>query len=334
MKDQPDVFANAPAGCSRYRRRQRRRSALSASPGAASDEPPAARLIRCPFSQRAFQESSPCGHHTFPSPWGRSASSRSTREAFASREPVPTGFRAEKHTHDRAVIAVMLPRGFAGQRAHSIACDAGFAWTEPLGEAHANHVGAEGAYVVVIQPDGRDVELLAPMASLFDEVALLRHARVVEYSRRIAAEIDARDALNALCLEALAMMLLADAARLRSRDGNGNRMPAWLKVARDMLHDRWRDGISVSHVAAVAGVHPVHFAGCSALHGASGSYVRKLRLEWAARELESRERRISAIALEAGFSDQSHFTRECKRTGLHPAEYRSAMRGEPRRVGA
>jgi AraC family transcriptional regulator len=251
----------------------------------------------------------------------------------------PPGSVLEKHTHDRAVLAVMLRGGFRTDIAHqSLACDAGYAWTEPLGEAHANHVGAEGAYVVVIQPDGRDVELLTPMASLFGEVALLRHARVVEYSRRIAAEVDACDALNRLCLEALSLLLVADAARLRSRDGNGNRMPAWLKGARDMLHDCWRDRIGVSEMAAAAGVHPVHFARMfRRYHGASvGTYARKQRLDWAARELENFERCISAIALEAGFSDQSHFTRECKRhLGYTPAEYRTRCGGASRdAVGA
>jgi AraC family transcriptional regulator len=237
----------------------------------------------------------------------------------------------DRHTHDRSVFAVMLRGGFRTDIAHKgLDCVSGFAWTEPLGESHANFVGAEGAHVVVLQPDGRRDELLSSMTHLFGEVHLLRHAGVVDYSRRIAGEVDAPDALSRLCVDALAVMLLADAARLRSHDGNGNRMPGWLKVARDILHDRWRNGIGVSEIAAAVGVHPVH---CTRMfrryYGQSvGTYVRKLRLDWAMRELEQLERPISTVAVDAGFSDQSHFTRECKRHfGFTPAEYRKCKAG-------
>jgi AraC family transcriptional regulator len=243
----------------------------------------------------------------------------------------PPGSVLDKHTHDRGSFAVMLGGGFRTDIAcTTLDCATGFAWTEPLGERHANFVSAEGARVVVLQPDGRKDELLSPMGRLFGEVHLLRHAGVVTYSRRIAGEIGAPDALSRLCVDALAVMLLADAARLRSREGNGNTMPGWLKVARDILHERWRDGIGLSEIAAAVGVHPVH---CTRMfrryYGQGvGTYVRKLRLDWAVRELEQRERPISTVAIEAGFSDQSHFTRECKRhLGVTPAEYRKCKAG-------
>jgi AraC-like DNA-binding protein len=58
-----------------------------------------------------------------------------------------------------------------------------------------------------------------------------------------------------------------------------------------------------------------------------GSYVRRLRLDWAARELVRSETSLAGVALEAGFADQSHFTRFFKRhTGLTPQAYRRAMR--------
>jgi AraC family transcriptional regulator len=62
-------------------------------------------------------------------------------------------------------------------------------------------------------------------------------------------------------------------------------------------------------------------------HSSVGSYVRGLRLEWAVRELERDDRPVSAIAAEAGFSDQSHFTRECaRRYGFTPAAHRRRRR--------
>jgi AraC family transcriptional regulator len=219
----------------------------------------------------------------------------------------------------------------------NLSCDPGFAWTEPLGERHANHAGSEGAHVVVIQPDAGKHELLSPLTRLLGDVSLLRHPRVIDHARRITAELRTPDTLNGLCVEALAVMLLADAARVKSRDGNGNRVPAWLKLARDLLHDRWRDGLNLSQVAASVCMHPVHFTRMfRRYYGQSvGAYVRRLRLDWAVRELESSERPISAVALEAGYSDQSHFTRECKRHyGFTPAAYRLECSGAALRRGA
>jgi AraC family transcriptional regulator len=58
-----------------------------------------------------------------------------------------------------------------------------------------------------------------------------------------------------------------------------------------------------------------------------GEYVRNARLDWAAARLVQTEAPLAALALEAGFADQSHFTRSFKRrTGLPPGKYRRAHR--------
>jgi AraC-like DNA-binding protein len=57
-------------------------------------------------------------------------------------------------------------------------------------------------------------------------------------------------------------------------------------------------------------------------------YVRMLRLDWAAARVAKSEEPLSAIALRAGYADQSHFTRAFKRrTGLTPAQYRRLHTG-------
>jgi transcriptional regulator GlxA family with amidase domain len=53
------------------------------------------------------------------------------------------------------------------------------------------------------------------------------------------------------------------------------------------------------------------------------AYARSLRLQWAIDRLADSTLAISDIAVSAGFSDQSHLTRECRRSlGVSPAEYR------------
>ena len=44
-----------------------------------------------------------------------------------------------------------------------------------------------------------------------------------------------------------------------------------------------------------------------------GEYARSLRLEWAASRLALDDASLAQVALEAGFADQSHFTRAFRR---------------------
>jgi len=56
-----------------------------------------------------------------------------------------------------------------------------------------------------------------------------------------------------------------------------------------------------------------------------GEYARSLRLNWALDQLAKTSIPISAVAVAAGYTDQSHLTRVCTAaTGVGPAQYRRA----------
>lgn len=57
-------------------------------------------------------------------------------------------------------------------------------------------------------------------------------------------------------------------------------------------------------------------------------YVRRLRVEAASEALARSGRPLAQVALEAGFTDQSHFSRQFRRlTGMSPGRYRACQRG-------
>jgi AraC-like DNA-binding protein len=59
-----------------------------------------------------------------------------------------------------------------------------------------------------------------------------------------------------------------------------------------------------------------------------GEYVRRLRLDWATAQLAATDTPLAVLAAEAGFADQSHFTRAFKGyAGLTPGKYRRFVRG-------
>ena len=90
---------------------------------------------------------------------------------------------------------------------------------------------------------------------------------------------------------------------------------------------------SLRELARAAGVHRVHLArSFRAATGLSvGAFVRKLRLDWAEEQLVRTSKPLVELSAEAGFADQSHFTRLFRtRTGLTPALYRQSYAGSAR----
>jgi AraC family transcriptional regulator len=102
--------------------------------------------------------------------------------------------------------------------------------------------------------------------------------------------------------------------------------PPWLSRVLDLVHSCHGERLTLARLAAEAHVHPVHLARTfKRMQGATvGQYVRTLRVKFAARHLAEGVKSLSSIALDAGFADQSHFSRTFNRTyGVPPGEYRA-----------
>jgi AraC family transcriptional regulator len=239
----------------------------------------------------------------------------------------PPGAVLEPHTHERTIFAVMLDGSFDSAIARRrLDCTPATVWTEPREERHANYIGRMGARVLVVQPDPVRSDLFAPFAPLTDEVHLLRHAGIATDARRVLAELDVTDALTPLAIDSLVLTMMTAASRLRfESDRHGRALPPWVARAQEMLHAHFRDGVQLADVATAVGVHPSHLAHAFRRHFRTtvGAYVRSLRLEWAVEQLAQTDTPLAKIAIAAGYSDQSHFTRECRRTrGVSPGELR------------
>ena len=235
----------------------------------------------------------------------------------------PPGSVIPRHTHERAVLGVMLEGGFeVGFSRRTLNPGAGDLFTEPGEEAHSNRIGKGGAHVVAIQPDPTDRELSSTCRSLLDGMQSLRHHGVAHSARRLARELKAPDEMADLAIESLALDMLVGAVRFQGGRGE----PGWLSRVDQMILDGFRDRLSIIDIAAEAGVHRGHLARVYKQHRGVpiGTHVRHLRLEWAAQQLAGSTASISSVAIRAGFADQSHLTRAFKRRfGVPPGEYRA-----------
>jgi AraC family transcriptional regulator len=130
-------------------------------------------------------------------------------------------------------------------------------------------------------------------------------------------------------IEGLVLEILADASRLHRQDAAKER-PPWLQQARELIHARFAEPLSLSDVAMAVGVSPVRLARAfrTQYQCSVGEFIRQIRIESACQAMLSRHRRLTDVALAVGFADQAHFARTFKRiTGQTPGQFRAARQG-------
>jgi AraC family transcriptional regulator len=126
-----------------------------------------------------------------------------------------------------------------------------------------------------------------------------------------------------LKVESLMLESLAAASRSSTLDSDDE--PRRWRIMRDKLHDDFHETLRVTELAKAAGVHPVHAARIFRRYSGRtpGEYLQQLRVQAACRMIARDAESLSMVAVEAGFSDQSHMNRVFKRVvGLTPGHFR------------
>jgi AraC family transcriptional regulator len=236
-----------------------------------------------------------------------------------------------RHAHENPGLGVLLD----GEMEIDIvgitrSCTASTVGTEPRWEEHVNRVGPSGARIVSIEVAADRVGGLGPCVPLLERVHGLRDGAIAGTARRIVRELTQPDSASRLAVHSLVLEVLVSAARADSSRGRSRQPPVWLSQAEELLRTHFLDSLDLAAIGGRIGVTALRLARrFREYYGLSpATYVRQLRIEWAADQLAAGSGSISEIALAAGFADQSHFTREFKRqAGLPPGRYRQARRG-------
>lgn len=192
--------------------------------------------------------------------------------------------------------------------------------TLPAGSTHSSAFAPAETQVLTV----RAADESPLLGSLLTRRRHLRASASAALGWRMATELEATDECWSLALEGLALQLVATAER-----ASCERAGTWLTHVRELLHDRAPEQASLTELADAVGRHPTHVARVFRReYGLSvGEYARSLRLEWAASRLAFDDAPLAQVALEAGFADQSHFTRAFRRhAGVTPGRYRELRR--------
>lgn len=145
---------------------------------------------------------------------------------------------------------------------------------------------------------------------------------------RLYREFRWRDSVTPLLLEGLALELLGGVARATIKKPPAP--PPWLVGVKETLDAAFQSSPALSELASQAGVHPVHlartfrqFEKCTI-----GDYIRRLRIDFACRNIVEGRLPLVEIALAAGFADQAHFSKTFRRlTGMTPSSFRKLHHG-------
>jgi AraC-like DNA-binding protein len=141
------------------------------------------------------------------------------------------------------------------------------------------------------------------------------------------------DDAAALALEGLTLELLAILVRRRRESARPGPPPGWLRHVRQALNDRHSEReLRIADLASAVGVDPAHLARTFRGHYGmtAGAYLREIRVQRAADALTRSSVPLSQIALDAGFADQSHFTRLFRTAyGVTPQRWRALRSLEP-----
>jgi AraC family transcriptional regulator len=198
----------------------------------------------------------------------------------------------------------------------------------PSDETHGHQFHNEGACCFVVEIGPEVLCRIREYAPVLDDSVEFQSGLSAWLAARLYNEFNHEDNASSLAIEGLTLELLSEVSRQRTRIPE-HKPPRWLEHAREFLHAHFLESVTLAAIANSVGVHPTHLArvfrrsyGCTA-----GEYVRRLRIDFACREISQTDNSLTEIAITAGFYDQGHFSRTFKQMiGLTPRQYRAVFR--------
>ena len=238
-----------------------------------------------------------------------------------------------RHTHEHGYFCFVRCGHYIEEYSrHKQLCVQTMLGFHPPGESHAETFGDQSVASLNVDLGAEWLAKVRELGGAFDHPLALRTGAAAELGTQLFREFSSDDEDSDRAIESVTLEILASYIRPYQHATHA-RKPAWLCRAMELLDAFDARSVSLHALAAVAGVHPIHFAavfrrfnGCSV-----GQYVRRRRIEHGRQLLANSDISLAEIALELGFADQSHFTRAYKRfTGRTPSEERTFLRFKTR----
>lgn len=259
---------------------------------------------------------------------GRTLKSLEVAEFIITENVHRAGSKLPEHAHENAHFCFVLQGSYSEcDERRELICKPSTLTFRPPGEVHRDYFHDRDVRVFIIEIPPRWMVKLRDISINLCRAVKFQGGPLPQLTARLNREFHQTDAASSLIIEGLTLELMAEAARHSAVDG-GQKIPGWLKQAKDLIHARFSEKLTLVQIASEVGVHPVHLAVVfrEKYHSTVGEYIRRLRIEYACLELAKGETPLGTIALDAGFASQAHFSSTFKRiTGFTPASYRKSF---------
>jgi AraC family transcriptional regulator len=226
------------------------------------------------------------------------------------------------HVHQAGFVSLMLhgeyreTAGFSQFGYQPFSCV-----YHPPGMDHRDEIGKAGVTLLTLE---FKPELFAAM-----DFAAVNLRPITDLSgRRPAWELMdlyqriSSNAANDLDIESRAVALAFSIVKFSSSTSRDLRS---LQRAREYVHAHFTENLTLARVACAAGVHPVYLGHIfrQEFGETLGEYLNRIRVRAAAGLLANSDLPLSALAVDLGFYDQSHFSRVFRQfTGATPGTFR------------
>ena len=218
------------------------------------------------------------------------------------------------HAHEKPTLMFV----FAGSveekfKRSAFYCESSSVLVRPAKEVHSHFYGSVGANCLAIQVKSELLKSNQQILQVLDSISFKKTSPLSSLAGKIQNEMQIMDEASPLAIEGYFLEILAQLIR-GEKNARNLSPPLWLKNAKDLVHGFFRDSLNLSEIAKEVGVNPTHLAENFRKHFGStvGEYVRNLRLDFAFHQIIETERPLAEIAHEAGFYDQSHFSKRFK----------------------
>jgi len=261
--------------------------------------------------------------------YGRNLKARQIAGLRLAEVVYPTGYQTPEHSHDLPQLCLVRKGLFAevyDGKNREVSPSSLIA--RPAGESHAQRFHESEVHCLIVEVEPGWLERIREHHVSLDDSAAFHGGLPVWLATRLYQEFQLADEASALAIEGLALEVMAELSRHDVKT-SGRKPPKSLIQTRELLHAHFSESLKLDGIARSVGTHPVHLARMfRRYHDCTiGEYVRKLRIEFACREISTTNCQLALIASRAGFCDQSHFSKTFKRMmGITPGQYRLAFR--------